>query len=146
VNQDTGGVMGIAEDIVKDAFEYYDEDYYKSLREAYPAYARQWIEEKELKKRIGVDVIKLKESGMSGRKISEKLDAPYKMVLSLIEDLHSRYTRIKRSNKEKLLEAAGDIRTPQQLDDYKYINDPRTIKNEMLSLLPHLDNIKGLTE
>jgi hypothetical protein len=100
----------------------------------------------KLKKNIGVDVIKLKESGMSGRKIAEKLNAPYKMVLNLIEELHSRYTRIKRSNKEKLLEAAGDIRTPQQLDDYKYINDPRTIKNEMLSLLPHLDNIKGLTE
>ena len=138
--------MGIAENIVKDAFEYYNEDYYKSLREAYPAYAREWIEEKELKKRIGVDVIKLKESGMSARKIADKLNAPYKMVLKLIGELHGRYTHIKRSNREKLLEAAGDIRTPQQLDDYKYINDPRTVRNEMLSLLPHLDNIKGLTE
>jgi hypothetical protein len=138
--------MGIAEDIVKRAFEHCDEEYYKRMREMYPAWAREWIADTELKKRIGADVIKLKESGMSGRKISEKLNAPYKMVLNLIEELHSRYTRIKRSNKEKLLEAAGDIRTPQQLDDYKYINDPRTIKNEMLSLLPHLDNIKGLTE
>jgi predicted transcriptional regulator len=146
VNQDTGGVMGIAEDIVKDAFEYYNEEYYKRLREGYPAYAKEWIEEKELKKRIGVDVIKLKESGMSARKIAEKLNAPYKTVLKLVGELHGKYTYIKRSNKEKLLEAAGDIRTPQQLDDYKYINDPRTIKNEMLSLLPQLDNIKGLTE
>ena len=138
--------MGIAEDIVKDAFEYYNEEYYKRLREGYPAYAKEWIEEKELKKRIGVDVIKLKESGMSARKIAEKLNAPYKMVLKLVGELHGRYTYIKRSNREKLLKAAGDIRTPQQLDDYKYINDPRTIKNEMLSLLPQLDNIKGLTE
>ena len=138
--------MGIAEDIVKDAFEYYNEEYYKRLREGYPAYAKEWIEEKELKKRIGVDVIKLKESGMSARKIAEKLNAPYKMVLKLVGELHGRYTNIKRSNREKLLKAAGDIRTPQQLDDYKYINDPRTIKNEMLSLLPQLDNIKGLTE
>ena len=138
--------MGIAEDIVKDAFEYYNEEYYKRLRETYPEYAQSWIEEKELKKRIGVDVIKLKESGMSARKIAEKLNAPYKMVLKLVGELHGRYTNIKRSNRKKLLEAAGDIRTPQQLDDYKYINDPRTIKNEMLSLLPQLDNIKGLTE
>ena len=138
--------MGIAEDIVKDAFEYYNEEYYKRLREGYPAYAKEWIEEKELKKRIGVDVIKLKESGMSARKIAEKLNAPYKMVLKLVGELHGKYTYIKRSNREELLEAAGDIRTPQQLDDYKYINDPRTIKNEMLSLLPQLDNIKGLTE
>ena len=83
---------------------------------------------------------------MSARKIAEKLNAPYKMVLKLVGELHGRYTNIKRSNRKKLLEAAGDIRTPQQLDDYKYINDPRTIKNEMLSLLPQLDNIKGLTE
>jgi len=138
--------MGIAEDIVKDAFEYYDEEHYKYLRRAYPAYASEMIADIKLKKNIGVDVIKLKESGMSGRKIAEKLNAPYKMVLNLIEELHSRYTRIKRSNREKLLEAAGDIRTPQQLDDYKYINDPRTVRNEMLSLLPQLDNIKGLTE
>ena len=138
--------MGIAEDIVKNAFEYYDEEYYKRLRERQPAWAEEWIADIELEKRIGVDVIKLKESGMSGKKISEKLNAPYKMVLDLIGKLHGRYAHIKRSNKEKLLEAAGDIRTPQQLDDYKYINDPRTIKNEMLSLLPQLDNIKGLTE
>lgn len=138
--------MGIAEDIVKDAFSYYDEEHYKYLREAYPAYASEWVANMELKKSIGVDIIKLKESGMSGRKIAEKLNAPYKMVLKLVGELHGRYTNIKRSNREKLLKAAGDIRTPQQLDDYKYINDPRTIKNEMLSLLPQLDNIKGLTE
>jgi hypothetical protein len=83
---------------------------------------------------------------MSGRKIAEKLKAPYKMVLKLIGELHGKYVRISISNRNKLLEAAGDIRTPQQLDDYKYINDPRTVRNEMLSLLPHLDNIKGLTE
>jgi len=83
---------------------------------------------------------------MSARKIADKLNAPYKMVLKLVGELHGRYAYIKRNNREKLLEAAGDIRTPQQLDDYKYINDPRTVRNEMLSLLPHLDNIKGLTE
>lgn len=138
--------MGIAEDIVKNAFSYYDEEHYKYLREAYPAYASEWIANMELKKSIGVDIIKLSESGMSAKKISEKLNAPYKMVLKLVGELHGRYTNIKRSNREKLLKAAGDIRTPQQLDDYKYINDPRTIKNEMLSLLPQLDNIKGLTE
>ena len=138
--------MGIAEDIVKDAFSYYDEEHYKYLRKAYPAYASEWIANMELKKSIGVDIIKLSESGMSAKKISEKLNAPYKMVLKLVGELHGRYTNIKRSNREKLLKAAGDIRTPQQLDDYKYINDPRTIKNEMLSLLPQLDNIKGLTE
>lgn len=138
--------MGIAEDIVKNAFNYYDEEHYKYLRKAYPAYASEWIANMELKKSIGVDIIKLSESGMSAKKISEKLNAPYKMVLKLVGELHGRYTNIKRSNREKLLKAAGDIRTPQQLDDYKYINDPRTIKNEMLSLLPQLDNIKGLTE
>ena len=138
--------MGIAEDIVRDAFSYYDEDYYKSVREAYPEYAQSWRDEAEFKKSIGVDIIKLSEGGMSAKKISEKLNAPYKMVLKLVGELHGRYTYIKRSNREKLLKAAGDIRTPQQLDDYKYINDPRTIKNEMLSLLPQLDNIKGLTE
>ena len=138
--------MGIAEDIVRDAFSYYDEDYYKSVREAYPEYAQSWRDEAEFKKSIGVDIIKLSEGGMSAKKISEKLNAPYKMVLKLVGELHGKYTYIKRNNREKLLKAAGDIRTPQQLDDYKYINDPRTIKNEMLSLLPHLDNIKGLTE
>ena len=138
--------MGIAEDIVRDAFSYYDEDYYKSVREAYPEYAQSWRDEAEFKKSIGVDIIKLSEGGMSAKKISEKLNAPYKMVLKLVGELHGKYTYIKRNNREKLLKAAGDIRTPQQLDDYKYINDPRTIKHEMLSLLPHLDNIKGLTE
>lgn len=138
--------MGIAEDIVRDAFSYYDEDYYKSVREAYPEYAQSWRDEAEFKKSIGVDIIKLSEGGMSAKKISEKLNAPYKMVLKLVGELHGKYTYIKRNNREKLLKAAGDIRTPQQLDDYKYINDPRTIKNEMLSLLPQLDNIKGLTE
>jgi len=138
--------MGIAEDIVKDAFEYYDEEHYKYFRRKYPEYAEDWIADIELKKSIGVDIIKLTESGMSGRKIADKLNAPYKMVLKLVGELHGRYTNIKRSNRKKLLEAAGDIRTPQQLDDYKYINDPRTVRNEMLSLLPHLDNIKGLTE
>jgi hypothetical protein len=138
--------MGIAEDIVKERFEYYDEEHYKYLRRAYPAYASEMIADIELKKSIGVDIIKLKESGMSGRKIAEKLKAPYKMVLNLVGELHGRYVRVSMSNHKKLLEAAGDIRTPQQLDDYKYINDSRTIKNEMLSLLPHLDNIKGLTE
>ena len=138
--------MGIAEDIVRDAFSYYDEDYYKSVREAYPEYAQSWRDEAEFKKSIGVDIIKLSEGGMSAKKISEKLNAPYKMVLKLVGELHGKYIYVKRNNREKLLEAAGDIRTPQQLDDYKYINDPRTIKNEMLSLLPQLDNIKGLTE
>jgi len=138
--------MGIAEDIVKDAFEYYDEEHYKYFRRKYPEYAEDWIADIELKKSIGVDIIKLAESGMSGRKIADKLNAPYKMVLKLVGELHGRYAYIKRNNREKLLEAAGDIRTPQQLDDYKYINDPRTVRNEMLSLLPHLDNIKGLTE
>lgn len=138
--------MGIAEDIVKNAFNYYDEEHYKYWKQKYPAYASEWIADMELKKSIGVDIIKLSESGMSAKKISEKLNAPYKMVLKLVGELHGKYTHIKRSNREKLLKAAGDIRTPQQLDDYKYINDPRTIKSEMLSLLPQLDNIKGLTE
>jgi len=138
--------MGIAEDIVKKHFECYDEEHYKYFKRKYPEYAEDWIADIELKKSIGVDIIKLTESGMSGRKIADKLNAPYKMVLKLVGELHGRYTNIKRSNREKLLEAAGDIRTPQQLDDYKYINDPRTVRNEMLSLLPHLDNIKGLTE
>ena len=138
--------MGIAENIVKDAFNYYDEEHYKYLREVYPAYASEWIANMELKKSIGVDIIKLSEDGMSGRKIAEKLNAPYKMVLKLVGELHGKYIRISTNNREKLLKAAGDIRTPQQLDDYKYINDPRTIKSEMLSLLPQLDNIKGLTE
>lgn len=138
--------MGIAEDIVKDAFNYYDEEHYKYLRKAYPAYASEWIANMELKKSIGVDIIKLSEGGMSAKKISEKLNAPYKMVLKLVGELHGKYIRISTNNREKLLKAAGDIRTPQQLDDYKYINDPRTIKSEMLSLLPQLDNIKGLTE
>ena len=138
--------MGIAENIVKDAFEYYDEEHYKYFRRKYPEYAEDWIADIELKKRIGVDIIKLAESGMSGRKIADKLNAPYKMVLKLIGELHGRYTHIKRNNREKLLEAAGDIRTPQQLDDYKYMNDKRTIEREMQVLLPQLDNIKGLTE
>ena len=138
--------MGIAEDIVKKHFECYDEEHYKYFKRKYPEYAEDWIADIELKKSIGVDIIKLTESGMSGRKIADKLNAPYKMVLKLVGELHGRYTNIKRSNRKKLLEAAGDIRTPQQLDDYKYINDPRTVRNEMLSLLPHLDNIKGLTE
>ena len=138
--------MGIAEDIVRDAFSYYDEEYYKRLRETYPEYAQSWRDEAEFKKSIGLDIIKLSEGGMSAKKISEKLNAPYKMVLKLVGELHGKYIRITTNNREKLLKAAGDIRTPQQLDDYKYINDPRTIKNEMLSLLPQLDNIKGLTE
>lgn len=138
--------MGIAEDIVKEKFEFYDEEHYKYWKQKYPAYASEWIADMELKKSIGVDIIKLSESGMSAKKISEKLNAPYKMVLKLVGELHGKYTHIKRNNREKLLKAAGDIRTPQQLDDYKYINDPRTIKSEMLSLLPQLDNIKGLTE
>jgi hypothetical protein len=138
--------MGIAEDIVKEHFEYYDEEHYKYLRRAYPAYASELIADIELKKNIGVDVIKLKESGMSGRKIAEKLKAPYKMVLKLVGELHGRYVRVSMSNHKKLLEAARDIRTPQQLDDYKYMNDKRTIEREMQVLLPQLDNIKGLTE
>lgn len=138
--------MGIAEDIVKNAFNYYDEEHYKYWKQKYPAYASEWIADMELKKSIGVDIIKLSESGMSAKKISEKLNAPYKMVLKLVGELHGKYIRISTNNREKLLKAAGDIRTPQQLDDYKYINDPRTIKSEMLSLLPQLDNIKGLTE
>jgi biotin operon repressor len=141
-----GGVMGIAEDIVKEKFEFYDEEHYKYLRRNYPAYANDWIAEIEFKKRIAVDVIKLKASGMSGKKIAEKLNAPYKMVLKLIEELHGRYVCISRNNHKKLLEAAGDTRTPQQLDDYKYMNDPRTIEREMQVLLPQLDNIKGLVE
>ena len=76
--------MGIAEDIVRDAFSYYDEDYYKSVREAYPEYAQSWRDEAEFKKSIGVDIIKLSEGGMSAKKISEKLNAPYKMVLKLV--------------------------------------------------------------
>ncbi len=138
--------MGIAEDIVKEKFEFYDEEHYKFIRERYPEYASYWIADIELKKRIAVDVIKLKESGMSGRKIAEKLNAPYKMVLKLIEELHGRYIHISRNNHKKLLEAAGDTRTPQHLDDYKYMNDPRTIEREMQVLLPQLDNIKGLVE
>ena len=141
-----GGVMGIAEDIVKEKFEYCDEEYYKYWRRKYPAYAQDFINDMELRKRIAVDVIKLKESGMSAKKIAEKLNAPYKMVLRLVEELHGKYTYIKRSNGEKVLRAAGDTRTPQQVDDYRYINDPRTVQNEMLSLLPHLEKIKGLTE
>lgn len=138
--------MGIAEDIVKEKFEFYDEEHYKYWRQKYPAYAQEFINDMELRKRIAVDVIKLKESGMSGNKIAEKLNAPYKMVLQLINELHGKYTHIKRSNREKMLEAAGDTRTPQQIDDYRYINDPRTVRNEMLSLLPHLKKIKGLTK
>ena len=138
--------MGIAEDIVRDFSEYYNEDTYKFWRRRYAEYAQSWIDEAEYKKSIAVDIIKLKESGMSAKKIAEKLNAPYKMVLRLAEELHGKYTHIKRSNREKVLRAAGDIRTPQQIDDYKYINDPRTVQNEMISLLPHLEKIKRLTE
>jgi len=141
-----GGVMGIAEDIVRDFSEYYNENTYAFWRRRYAEYAQSWIDEAEYKKSIAVDVIKLKESGMSAKKIAEKLNAPYKMVLQLVNELHGRYKQIKGKNREKVLEAAGDIRTPQQIDDYKYINDPRTVRNEMLSLLPHLKKIKGLTE
>jgi hypothetical protein len=141
-----GGVMGIAEDIVKRHFQWQDEEHYKYLEKYYPAYAEEWIADIELKKRIGVDVIKLKESGMSGKKIAEKLNAPYKMVLKLIGELHGEYVRVAMGNRKKLLEAAGDTRTPQHLDDYKYMNDPRTIEREMQVLLPQLDNIKGLVE
>jgi hypothetical protein len=141
-----GGVMGIAEDIVRDFSEYYNEDTYKFWRRRYAEYAQSWIDEAEYKKSIAIDIIKLKESGMSAKKIAEKLNAPYKMVLKLAEELHGKYTYIKRSNREEVLRAAGDTRTPQQIDDYKYINDPRTVQNEMLSLLPHLEKIKGLTE
>lgn len=138
--------MGIAEDIVRDFSEYYNEDTYKFWRRRYAEYAQSWIDEAEYKKSIAVDIIKLKESGMSAKKIAEKLNAPYKMVLRLAEELHGKYKQIKRSNREEVLRAAGDTRTPQQVDDYRYINDPRTIQNEMLSLLPHLEKIKGLTE
>ena len=65
--------MGIAEDIVRDAFSYYDEDYYKSVREAYPEYAQSWRDEAEFKKSIGVDIIKLSEGGMSAKKIVDIL-------------------------------------------------------------------------
>ena len=95
--------MGIAEDIVKEKFEYCDEEYYKYWRRKYPAYAQDFINDMELRKRIAVDVIKLKESGMSAKKIAEKLNAPYKMVLRLVEELHGRYTHIKRNNGEKVL-------------------------------------------
>jgi len=42
--------MGIAEDIVKDAFEYYNEEYYKRLREAYPEHTLR-MQENGLKKK-----------------------------------------------------------------------------------------------
>lgn len=136
--------MSVIDNIIKEHFIFEDEDHYDFIRKRYPEYAVEWIEELKFKKRIAADVIRLKESGMSGKKIAEKLNAPYKMVLKLIGELHGQYARIVVGNRSKLLEAAGDTRDPKVVEDYKYINDPRTITTEMNVLLPRIDEIRSL--
>lgn len=136
--------MSVIEDIVKNHFQYADEEHYDFIRETYPEYSVHWIEELKFKKRIAADVIRLKESGMSGKKIAEKLNAPYKMVLKLIGELHGQYVRVMVGNRKKLLETAGDTRDSKVVEDYKYINDPRTVEREMHVLLPRIDEIRNL--
>ena len=136
--------MSVIEDLVKNHFQYADEEHYDYIRERYPEYAVEWVEELKFKRHIAADVIRLKESGMSGKKIAEKLNAPYKMVLKLIGELHGQYARIVINNRKKLLDAAKDTRDPKVVEDYKYINDPRTIEREMHVLLPRIDEIRSL--
>lgn len=134
----------VIEKVVKDYFYLSDEDHYKFIRERYPEYANQWIEEIELKKKIAVDVIELRNQGLPFTKIAQKVNAPYKLVLKFGNEIYSQYARIVNNNAHKLKEATGDTRTPQQIDDYKYMNDPRTIKTEMNVLLPRIDEIRSL--
>jgi hypothetical protein len=137
-------VMATVEDIVKDYFEYYDEEYYESLRKRYPEYAREWIADIETKKRIAVELITLASQGMPYTKIAQKVSAPYRLVLKFGHDIYPRYSQIVQKNVNKLKATAGDIRSEKEQDDYAYITDPRTVLTEMNVLLPRIEEIKGL--
>ena len=136
--------MATVEDIVKDYFEYYDEEYYESLRKRYPEYAREWIADIETKKRIAVELITLASQGMPYTKIAQKVSAPYRLVLKFGHDIYPRYSQIVQKNVNKLKATAGDIRSEKEQDDYAYITDPRTVLTEMNVLLPRIEEIKGL--
>jgi hypothetical protein len=137
-------MSGGIEKIVADYFEIYDENYYKFMRERYPYYGEEWIKEIELKKRIAVELITLASQGMPYTKIAQKVNAPYKLVLKFGHDIYPRYSQVIKKNVSKLKDTAGDTRTPQQTDDYNYMNDPRTIKTEMNVLLPRINEIRSL--
>jgi hypothetical protein len=137
-------VMATVEDIVKDYFEYYDEEYYESLRKRYPEYAREWIADIETKKRIAVELITLASQGMPYTKIAQKVSAPYRLVLKFGHDIYPRYSQVVQKNASKLKATAGDIRSEKEQDDYAYITDPRTVLTEMNVLLPRIEEIKGL--
>lgn len=134
----------VIDKIVKDHFKHYDETYYEYMRKAYPYMGKEWIAEIEIKKRIADALIRLRHSGVSHKKIAEKLDAPYKLVLKLSKDIYPKYHNLLHDNAHAVRQVAGDIRTPQQIDDYNYMNDPRTIKTEMHVLLPRIDEIRSL--
>jgi hypothetical protein len=138
--------MGIVEDIVKDHFEYYDENYYQSLRDRCPAYAREWIANIETRKRIAVELITLASQGMPYTKIAEKVNAPYKLVLNFGHDIYPKYSQVIKRNVVQLKDTAGDIRSEKEQDDYAYITDPRTVLMEMNVLLPRIEEIKGLLD
>jgi hypothetical protein len=137
-------MSGVIEKVVADYFEIYDENYYKFMRERYPEFANQWIEETELKKRIAVELITLASQGMPYTKIAQKVNAPYKLVLKFGQSIYSQYASIVNKNAHKLKEVAGDTRTPRQIEDYNYMNHPRTIRTEMNVLLPRIDEIRSL--
>ena len=136
--------MSVIEGIVKNYFEYYDEEHYESLRKHYPEYAREWIADIETKKRIAVELITLASQGMPYTKIAQKVNAPYKLVLKFGHDIYPRYGRIVQKNASKLKATAGDTRSEKDQDDYAYITDQRTINHEMRVLLPRIDEIRGL--
>ena len=136
--------MSVIEGIVKNYFEYYDEEHYESLRKRYPEYAREWIADIETKKRIAVELITLASQGMPYTKIAQKVNAPYKLVLKFGHDIYPRYSRIVQKNESKLKATAGDTRSNNDQDDYAYITDQRTINHEMHVLLPRIDEIRGL--
>jgi hypothetical protein len=137
-------MSNVIDKIVKDYFEIYDEKHYEYMREAYPEYAKQWIQDIETKKRIAVELITLASQGIPYTKIAQKVNAPYKLVLKFGHDIYPRYSQIIQRNVSKLKDTAGDTRTPKQTDDYAYITDQRTINREMHVLVPRLNEIRGL--
>jgi hypothetical protein len=136
--------MGVIENIVKNYFEYSDEEHYESLRKRYPEYAREWIADIETKKRIAVELIKLASQGMPYTKIAQKVNAPYRLVLKFGHDIYPIYRQVVQKNASKLKATAGDTRLDKDQDDYAYITDQRTINHEMHVLLPRIDEIRGL--
>ena len=136
--------MEIVEKICGAMSSWHNEETYQRWLKKYPEYANDWIAKDKLEQRVRPNILRMKIEGKPYRVIAEALKITESQAQKIGKPLLDRYNHICVTNKKKVKDAAGDIRSEKDKADFDYITDQRTINREMHVLVPRLDEIRNL--